>query len=148
MPTFRLTLLLAYGLAVLTAGLPARGFAWCLRDDGVLRVEATAADGRCADADADGHMGTAEPGAGLAYHPASGLLPCVDLTSDAGPLGACGEFATARLASAAPVLIATLFPTVWTTPDADTHRAAEPAVGPPLAAADTTHIRKTVSLLV
>lgn len=142
MPTFRLTLLLAYGLAVLTAGLPARGFAWCLRDDGTLRVEATGADGRCVDADE--HAGTAE----VAYLPASGLAPCVDLTGVAGPLVGGSKSDAARLAPAAPVLVATPHLRVWLMTDPDTHQEAEPAIGPPLAGPDTTRIRKTVSLLV
>lgn len=142
MPTFRLTLLLAYGLAVLTAGLPACGFAWCVRADGVLRVEATGADGRCVDADE--HAGTAE----AANRPASGLSPCVDLPGVAGPLAGGGESEAARLAPAAPVLAASLHLRVSLMTAPDTHRGAEPAVVPPLAGPDTTHIRKTVSLLV
>jgi hypothetical protein len=131
-------------LLVLTAGGPFPGFAWCLRGDGSLAVEATGPDGRCLDATAATSPRQSEPGTDI--YPVASAESCVDLPGVGGGLLSNSTPHGGQDADSGAVLVVALrFLTGATTVSRD-------SLGPPALAAhpfsDIMFFRRTVSLVI
>lgn len=147
MARFRSTILIAYCLVVLTAGLPVRGFSWCLREDGSFRLEVTRADGRCIDF---GENSQSAPGQLPAYHVPAASLPCVDLTPGDGSLVASRTEGGAEWVLLPPHLPVQPTSSYGVAESADSKWQRQ--VAPPgrvlALVSDSAFIRKTVALLI